>query len=156
MREIVLWRVGATPVTIKTIDECSNDGAGLDEVIDLALAGQRVAFQETNGGNNLEMIVSTATLARPRPQMDSYVENGDGAAGDPAGRYDGDLVGHDSLLAYATWTRCDTPRRRLRARLQAGPSRPVRRGRCTASAAACCSGGERPYCIRSGRTATRS
>ncbi len=107
--EIVLWRVGAKPVTIKTIDECSNDGAGLDEVIDLALAGQRVAFQETNGGNNLEMIVSTATLARPRPQMDSYVENGDGAAGDPAGRYDGDLVGHDSLLAYATWTRCDTP-----------------------------------------------
>ena len=107
--EIVLWRVGAKPVTIKTIDECSNDGAGLDQVIDLALAGQRVAFQETNGGNNLEMIVSTATLARPRPQMDSYVENGDGAAGDPAGRYDGDLVGHDSLLAYATWTRCDTP-----------------------------------------------
>jgi hypothetical protein len=107
--EIVIWRLGAKPVTIKTIDQCSNDGIGLDQVVDLALAGQRVAFQETNGGNNLEMVVSTATLLRPKPQMVSYVENGGGAAGDPAGDYNGDLVGHGSLLAYATWTLCDLP-----------------------------------------------
>ncbi len=107
--QIVLWRVGGKPVTIKTIDQCSNDGIGLDKVVDLALAGQRVAFQEMNGGNNLEMIVSTATLARPKPKLVSYVENGGGAAGDPAGQYNGDLVGHGSMLAYATWTQCDVP-----------------------------------------------
>jgi hypothetical protein len=107
--QIVLWRVGGKPVTIKTIDQCSNDGIGLDKVVDLALAGPRVAFQETNGGNNLEMIVSTATLAQPKPKVVSYVENGGGAAGDPAGDYNGDLVGHGNLLAYATWTLCDSP-----------------------------------------------
>jgi hypothetical protein len=105
--QIVLWRVGGKPVTIETIDQCSNDGIGLDAVVDLALAGPRVAFHETNGGNNLEMIVSTATLARPKAKMVSYVENGGGAAGDPAGPYNGDLVGHGSLLTYATWSVCD-------------------------------------------------
>jgi hypothetical protein len=71
------------------------------------VAGQTVAWQETNGGNNFEMIISTATLARPKPNMVSYVENGGGAASDPAGEYNGDLVGHGTLLAYATWTLCD-------------------------------------------------
>jgi hypothetical protein len=106
--EIVLWRIGHKPVTIKTIDQCDTDGIGLDSVAELALAGQTVAFQETNGGNNLELIVSTATLARPRANMVSYVENGGGAASDPAGEYNGDLVGHGTLLAYATWTLCDS------------------------------------------------
>ena len=70
--------------------------------------------------------------------MVSYVENGDGAAGDPAGRYDGDLVGHGSLLAYATWTQCDTGRRRLRARAASRAFPTCTTRCCTASAAACC------------------
>jgi len=105
--EIELWRVGHEPATIKTIAQCDNDGVGLDAVVDLAVAGQTVAWQETNGGNNLEISISTATLAHPKEHDVSYVENGGGAAGDPAGDWTGALVGHRSLLAYASWKACD-------------------------------------------------
>ena len=92
--EIVLWRVGHAPVTIRTIAQCDDDGVGLDSVDELALGGQTVAWQETNGGNNLELIIRKATLARPKARDVSYVENGGGAAGDPAGDWTGSLVGH--------------------------------------------------------------
>ncbi len=105
--QIVLWRLGHSPVTIKTIVQCDSDGIGLDSVAELALATQTVAWQETNGGNNLELSISTATLTHPKEHEVSYVENGGGAAGDPAGDYTGDLVGHGRLLAYASWTDCD-------------------------------------------------
>ena len=105
--EIFLWRVGGDRKTLKTIVECDNDGVGLDGVDDLAVGGRTVLWEETNGGNNLELSISKATLARPKEQEVSYVENGDGAAGDPAGDWTGSLVGHGSLLAYASWTECD-------------------------------------------------
>jgi hypothetical protein len=106
--QIVLWRVGHTPVAIHTIVQCDADGVGLDAVDELALGGQTVVWQETNGGNNLELGISKATLARPKPKEVSYVENGGGAAGDPAGDWTGSLVGHGGLLAYASWTQCDS------------------------------------------------
>jgi hypothetical protein len=105
--QIVLWRPGRAPVTIKTIVQCDNDGVGLDSVDELALGAQTVAWQETNGGNNLELSISKATLTRPKEQEVSYVENGGGAADDPAGDWTGALVGHGSLLAYASWKQCD-------------------------------------------------
>ncbi len=105
--EIVLWRVGRRPVAIRTIAQCDADGVGLDSVAELALGGQSVLWQETNGGNNLELIVRKATLARPKPVDVSYVGNGGGAAGDPAGDWTGSLVGHGALLAYASWKQCD-------------------------------------------------
>jgi hypothetical protein len=105
---IVLWRIGRAPETIPTIAQCDDDGAGLDSVAELALGGRTVAWQETNGGNNLELIVREATLARPEAHDVSYVENGGGAAGDPAGDWTGSLVGHGSLLAFASWTQCDS------------------------------------------------
>src|SRR5205085_1613187 len=82
------------------IVQCENDGVGLDALVDLALGGQTVLWQETNGGNNLEVSISKATLTRPKEQEVSYVENGGGAAGDPAGDWTGALVGHGSLLAF--------------------------------------------------------
>lgn len=105
--QIVLWRPGQSAVTIKTTVQCDNDGVGIDGVDELALGGQTVAWRETNGGNNLELSISKATLARPKEQQVSYVENGGGAADDPAGDWTGALVGHGSLLAYASWKRCD-------------------------------------------------
>ena len=74
---------------------------------DLALGGQTVLWQETNGGNNLELSISKATLTRPKEREVSYVENGGGAAGDPAGDWTGSLVGHRGLLAYESWKECD-------------------------------------------------
>ena len=105
--QIVLWRPGRSPVTIKTIVQCDNDGIGIDGVDGLALGGQTVLWQETNGGNNLELSISKATFARPKEQDVSYVENGGGAADDPAGDWTGALVGHGGLLAYASWKQCD-------------------------------------------------
>jgi len=105
--QIVLWRLGHSPVTITTIVQCDNDGVGLDSVDELALGGRTVAWQETNGGNNLELSISKATLTHPKEQEVSYVENGGGAAGDPAGDWTGALVGHGSLLAYGSWKECD-------------------------------------------------
>ncbi len=105
--EIVLWRVGGRAKTIQTIAQCNDDGVGLDAIDQLALGGQTVLWQETNGGNNLELAISKATLTRPKAQTVSYVENGGGAAGDPAGDWTGALVGHGSLLAYASWKQCD-------------------------------------------------
>ena len=87
--------------------QCDGDGVGLDSVDELALGGQTVAWQETNGGNNLELSISKATLTRPKEQEVSYVENGGGASGDPAGDWTGALVGHGNLLAYASWKQCD-------------------------------------------------
>jgi hypothetical protein len=118
--QIVLWRLGHAPVTIKTIDQCDTDGIGLDAVVELAVASRTVAWQETNGGNNLEMSISTATLLHPAEREVSYVENGGGAADDPAGDYTGDLVGHGRLLAYAAWKQCD--------RFQPGYTRPCQSG----------------------------
>jgi hypothetical protein len=105
--EIVLWPMGRAAKTIKTIVQCDADGAGLDAVVDLALGGQTALWQETNGGNNLELSVSKATLTHPKEQEVSYVENGGGAAGDTAGDWTGSLVGHGSLLAYESWKECD-------------------------------------------------
>jgi hypothetical protein len=105
--QIVLWRPGRRPVTIKTIVQCDGDGIGLDAVDELALGGQTVLWQETNGGNNLELGIGKATLTTPKEQEVSYVENGGGAADDPAGDWTGSLVGHGSLLAYASWKQCD-------------------------------------------------
>lgn len=105
--EIVLWRIGRAPVTIKTIVQCDNDGIGLDGVDELALGGQTALWQETNGGNNLELSIGKATLTRPKEQEVSYVENGGGAADDPAGDWTGSIVGHGGLLAYGSWRECD-------------------------------------------------
>jgi hypothetical protein len=104
--EILLWRVGGKPKPITTIENC-DDSAFLDGIDELALAGQTALWEETNGGNNLELSISKATLARPKAQDVSYVENGSGAAGDPGGDWTGSLVGHSRLLAYASWTECD-------------------------------------------------
>lgn len=117
--EIVLWRVGGKPRTIKTIENC-DDSAFLDGTDELALAGQTTLWEETNGGNNLELSISKATLARPKAQDVSYVENGSGAAGDPGGDWTGALVGHGSLLAYASWKECD--------QADAGYARPCAKG----------------------------
>jgi hypothetical protein len=105
--EIVLWRPGtAAPTLVKTQVGCGG-GAPLEGVTELALGGKRVIWQETNGGNNLELIVQTATTARPAPAEVSYVENGNGAAGDPGGEYTGHLLADGQLLVFTSWTHCD-------------------------------------------------
>ena len=56
--QVVLWRPGSKPVTVTTQVGCG-DGGPLEGVDGLALGGNRVLWEETNGGNNLELVVNT-------------------------------------------------------------------------------------------------
>jgi hypothetical protein len=76
-------------------------------VREIALGGKRVIWQEGMGGNNLEMIVLTATASRPKKSWVSYAENGNRAAGIPGGRYTGHLLADGPLRVFASWVRCD-------------------------------------------------
>lgn len=104
--QIVLWKPGTAATTVTTGVGCGG-GTSLEGVAELALGGKRVLWQETNGGNNLELIVQTATLRRPVGTMVSYVENGNGAGGDPGGDYTGRVLADGPLLIFASWKRCD-------------------------------------------------
>jgi hypothetical protein len=69
----------------------------------VALAGTRVAWLGTGGGNTLETVVTTATLARPNLVLVAY--------GASYGAGDGDFadepVGDATLLAFTVDRRCD-------------------------------------------------
>jgi hypothetical protein len=104
--QILLWTPGAVATAVKTQVGCG-EGGMLEGLTELALGGKRVLWQETNGGNNLELIVQTATLQQPVGKLVSYVENGDGAAGDPGGDYTGHLRADGPLLVFGSWTHCD-------------------------------------------------
>lgn len=104
--QVVLWQPGTRPVAVKTQVGCGAGGI-LEGVDALALGGKRVLWEETNGGNNLELIVNTATVAAPKSVGVSYAENGNGAAGNPGGDYTGALFADRSLLVFASWTQCD-------------------------------------------------
>jgi hypothetical protein len=68
----------------------------------VAIAGSRAAWLQLTGGNNLETIIFTATLARPKPVWLAYGAAADGVAGSVVRR----PVGDGSLLAFTTETRC--------------------------------------------------
>ena len=121
--QVVLWRPGSKPVTVTTQVGCGQGGP-LEGVDGLALGGNRVLWEETNGGNNLELVVNTATARKPKPVDVSYVENGNGAAGDPGGDYTGTLYADGPLLVFASWTQCDPYTAQ-----GAGYARPCEKGR---------------------------
>jgi hypothetical protein len=80
----------------------SNDRPNRRGLPNVALAGTRAAWLWISGGNNLETIISSATLARPKPVWLAYGAAGDGVAGTFVRR----PVGDGSLLAFTTETRC--------------------------------------------------
>lgn len=70
---------------------------------DVALAGTRLAWRETAGGNTLETIVVTATLARPKPVWLAYSASNSGGFGDFARP----PVGDGALLAFTLERNCE-------------------------------------------------
>jgi hypothetical protein len=70
---------------------------------ELAVAGDRVAWVEGNGGNSLELYLKTAKLSGGRRTQVDYAANGDGAGEDPEGDWLAEVRGGDSLLAYNRW-----------------------------------------------------
>jgi hypothetical protein len=70
---------------------------------EVALAGTRVAWVRTGGGNTLETILITATLARPAPIWLAQAASDEAGAGSSAGH----LAGDGALLAYTIEEHCD-------------------------------------------------
>ena len=68
----------------------------------VAIAGSRAVWLQLTGGNNLETIIFTAMLARPKPVWLAYGAAADGIAGEFVRRPFGDR----SLLVFTTETRC--------------------------------------------------
>jgi hypothetical protein len=68
----------------------------------VGLAGTRAAWLELTGGNTLETIVRTATLARPRPAWVAVGYAHDGVVGS----FVRPPVGDGSLLAFSVETKC--------------------------------------------------
>jgi hypothetical protein len=103
---ILLWRPGTKPVSVTTQVGCGRGGF-LEGVAEVALGGKRVIWQETNGGNTLELSVKTATVASPKPRELSFVVNGNGAGEDPAGEWTGHLHAKGPLLVFGRWSHCE-------------------------------------------------
>jgi hypothetical protein len=80
----------------------SNDRPNRRGMPTVALAGTRAAWLWITGGNTLETIISSATLARPRPIILAYGGAADGVAGSFTRR----PVGDGSLLVFTQETHC--------------------------------------------------
>jgi hypothetical protein len=80
----------------------SNDRPNRRGLPTVALAGTRAAWHWISGGNTLETIISSATLARPKPVWLAYGAADEGVAGSFVGRPAGD----GSLLAFTSELRC--------------------------------------------------
>jgi hypothetical protein len=80
----------------------SNDRPNRRGLPTVALAGTRAAWHWISGGNTLETIISSATLARPKPVWLAYGAAGDGVAGS----FVRQPIGDGSLLAFTSEMRC--------------------------------------------------
>jgi hypothetical protein len=80
----------------------SNDRPNRRGLPTVALAGTRAAWLWITGGNNLETIISSATVARPKPVWLAYGAADDGVAGSFVRQPAGD----GSLLAFTSEVRC--------------------------------------------------
>jgi hypothetical protein len=101
---VMVWEPGHRRVhRLQSAAKCeSTDRLNRRGTPTVALAGTRVAWLLLTGGNNLETIVLSATLARPKPVSLAYGAAADGIAGTFVRRPFGDR----SLLAFTTETRC--------------------------------------------------
>jgi len=94
----------------------SGDDVSLREGTEgVALAGTRAAWLHLDGGNTLETILETATLAQPKPVWVAYGASDESGAGDFARQPFGD----GTLLAFTVERHCDAD-----AVLNQGPGAP--------------------------------
>lgn len=98
---VVVWEPTRRRVVRLQRPRCNwGTGRGTEGV---ALAGTRVAWLNTDGGNTRETIVLTAPLARPSPVRVAYVFSANLASG----MFARDPVGDGTLLAFTVDRRCD-------------------------------------------------
>src|SRR5207245_726385 len=85
----VVWTAPGT-ASQAYVSKTSCAGAVFHGITEIALAGNRVEWLATTGGNLQDMILEAATLGRPNIAQVAFAENQGGAEGG----VDGDWIGH--------------------------------------------------------------
>jgi FG-GAP-like repeat len=109
---IVVWTSPRRrPRSFRTDEGCYGYGGTIPpHVTELALGGGQLAWIDASGGNSLQLSLHVARLAGGRTREVDSASNSNGAAGDPAGTWVGQLQGEGPLLVYNGWTlTCTVP-----------------------------------------------
>jgi hypothetical protein len=113
---VVIWEpMGGAVVRLQHPCGPGEDISNREGTGGVALAGTRAAWLHFDGGNTLETIMKTATVARPSPVTIAY--GGSSEGGD--GEFPGEPFGDGALLAFTVDERCDAD-----AVLNQGPNAP--------------------------------
>jgi hypothetical protein len=107
---VVVWTTPGTATQTYTA-EASCAGAAVHGITQVAVAGNRVEWLATEGGNLLDMTLEAATLGRPKVATVLWVENEAGAQGGVDGDWIGALHGDGGLLVFDSWHECALSRR---------------------------------------------
>jgi hypothetical protein len=106
---IVVWTVpGTASQTYDSRTSCA--GAVFHGIAEVAIAGNRVEWVATVGGNLQDMNLEAATLGKPRVATVVFAENDAGAEGGVDGDWIGRLYGDGTLLVYNSWHECSVAR----------------------------------------------
>src|SRR5258708_2351100 len=103
-RAIVWTAPGTVAQTFVSKTSCA--GGAIHGITEIAIAGNRVEWVATAGGNLQDMILEAATLGRPQISEGAFGENQAGAEGGIDGDWIGRLYGDGTLLVYNTWHEC--------------------------------------------------
>lgn len=102
---VSVWTAGTkSSQSFESKNAC--EGGVLQGIPEIAIAGTRVAWVATTGGNELEMYLESARLGTPKVSVVASAVNDDGAAGGIDGNWLGNLYGDGSLLVFNTWYAC--------------------------------------------------
>jgi hypothetical protein len=106
---VVVWTApGTASQTYAAKTSCA--GSAVHGITEIAIAGNRVEWVATEGGNLLDMTLEAATLGRPGVSTVAFGENQAGAEGGVDGDWIGRLYGDGTLLVYNTWRECTLSR----------------------------------------------
>jgi hypothetical protein len=102
---VVVWTTPGSAVQTYTA-KASCAGSAVHGITEIAIAGNRVEWVATEGGNSLDMSLEAATLGRPKVSSVTFGSNAAGAEGGVDGDWIGRLYGDGTLLVFDTWHEC--------------------------------------------------
>ena len=105
---VVVWKApGNQFVAYKTGTNSAAPATAIEFTSEIAIGAGRVAWIEDTGGNDLEFSLYAAPVGGGNKMNLDFVTNGDGAGGDIAGEWLGQLHGSGSALFYNRWSVCE-------------------------------------------------
>jgi hypothetical protein len=120
-RAVVWTAPGAASQTYVSKSSCAD--VVFHGITEIAIAGNRVEWLATAGGNLQDMVLEAATLGRPKISQVAFAENQAGAEGGVDGDWLGHLAGDGTLLVYNSWHQCALSRQQ--GAPPCGPGSPV-------------------------------